>query len=119
MKMSKNSSWRYQAVYVEKDSSNKDVDMNLSYSICEIYLDKESKLEKWTESREIPPNGYTYEELVEDIRLMLNDVLAFKPVPYDTLQVGMTFEANDEVVGNKFIQKPTAKTDASLRIVDC
>lgn len=100
MTKNKNGSWRYQAVFVEEDPTAKDVDMNLSFSVCEIYLDEDNRLKTWTERRDIPPRGYAFEELVGDIRLMLNDVLMFKPVPFDSLYVGMTFEANDKQDGS-------------------
>ena len=82
----KKSGWRYQAVY------NGDDDELRTFSICEVYLDKNGKLETWTENSSIAPSGWTLEELTGDLRLMLNDISRWKPVLFDSLQIGMIFD---------------------------
>ena len=78
--------WRYQAVYLERDMGEKE------YSICEIYLDKNGKLEAWTENHQMSPYGFTLKELRGDLRIMMKDVRKWKPVDFNSLQIGMTFK---------------------------
>jgi hypothetical protein len=80
------SGWRYQAVYIE-DGNKKH-----SYSICEVYFDDNGKLETWTASKAIAAFGESVEELTNDLHYMLDDVQSWKPVPFDSLKVGMEFE---------------------------
>lgn len=67
-------------------------------SICEVYLDKNGKLEAWTESKEMSPYGWGYsekeafDEMLSGLQLMLNDVQKWKPVPFESLFIGMEFE---------------------------
>jgi len=84
--------WRYQAVY-SKNQNSLGGTYN-AYTICEIYLDVNGKLKSWTENNAIPPSGETIEELIDDINLILEDVSKWKPVPFESLKVGMTFEQN-------------------------
>ena len=86
----KNSSWRYQAVYIEHNTD--EPEKTLEFSICEVYLDKDDKLEMWTESRQISPMGDTIDELLGDLQLMIDDVRNWKPVGFNSLSVGMAFE---------------------------
>ena len=89
MDTSRDGGWRYQAVYVEnKDNA-------CEYSVCEVYLDANGRLEAWTESRRIAPLGETLDELLGDIRCMTEDISKWKPVPYNALRAGMTFEHSD------------------------
>ena len=88
--MNKKSGWRYQAVYIEHDTADKE--KTADFSICEVYLDKDGKLEMWTESHKMSPHGETLEELAEDLQFMTDDVRKWKPVPFNSLQVGMNFE---------------------------
>jgi len=88
--MSKDGGWRYQAVYTSHDN---DVGGNFfAFSICEVYLDKEGKLEFWTENPKMEPSGETYDELIYTLEMMMNDVRKWKPVLFDKMQVCMTFE---------------------------
>jgi len=67
-----------------------------AYTICEIYLDTNGRLEGWTDCKAMAPNGETIEELTDDLKMMLKDISAWKPVSYDSLTAGMTFEQNAE-----------------------
>jgi hypothetical protein len=72
MRRKKDGCWRYQAVYIEREiGENEKVK---EYSICEIYLDKDEKLEMWTENPSIAPYGLSYDELIGSLHLMLEDV---------------------------------------------
>ena len=84
--------WRYQAVYSE--SSNEMGETYCSFTICEIYLDKDGRLTAWTENPSIAASGETPDELTRDLQLMLNDTTKWKPVLFESLQVGMVFERN-------------------------
>jgi len=86
----KKSGWRYQAVYIERDVGEDE--KAKEYSICEIYIDKDGKLEMWTENPRIAPYGLSDIELAEGLRLMLEDIGIWKAVAFDSLCVGMTFE---------------------------
>ena len=93
MSKDKNSSWRYQSVYIERDAGNDE--KALEFSICEIYLDKDGKLETWTENSKMSPFGDTVEELLGDLQFMIDDVRKWKAVPFDSMQVGMSFEKTE------------------------
>jgi hypothetical protein len=82
--------WRYQAVYIERDIGEDK--KAKEYSICEIYLDKDGKLEMWTENPSIAPYGLSYAELAGGLRLMLEDIAIWEAVAFDSLCAGMTFE---------------------------
>ena len=90
--------WRYQAVYrriVNRDSES------IEYSICEVYLDEDGKLEGSTESPTMTPHGNTRSELIDDLKMMLEDVSKWKAVDFDMMQVGMVFERinNEQELG--------------------
>ena len=82
--------WRYQAVYVER--KHEEGESTKEYSMCEVYLDKNGKLEAWTESKSIAPYGESIDELNNDIQLMLNDLSKWTAVAFDSLYVGMEFK---------------------------
>lgn len=88
--MNKKSCWRYQAVFIERETAENE--KALEYSICEVYLDKDEKLEMWTENYQISPHGDTVDELLGDLQYMIDDARKWKPVNFNSLQVGMTFE---------------------------
>ena len=92
MTKDKNCFWRYQVVYDKTiDGLNED---NFAYTICEVYLDDDGKLECWTEGKSIAPYGESIDELNSDLQMMQRDLATWKPVPFDSLSVGMTFERN-------------------------
>ena len=101
MNKNKSGSWRYQAVYIEHDTGKNKKDRE--YSICEIYLDKDGRLENWTESPSIAPGGVTFEELTGDIRFMLDDVSKWEAVAFESLRVGMTIEENKHEQKNEIL----------------
>ena len=82
-------SWRYQPVYIEH---NVDDEVIKEFSLCEVYLDSNDKLEMWTEKHEIAPHGNDIEDLVGSVELMLNDARRWKAVPFESLRVGMKLE---------------------------
>ena len=83
----KSASWRYQPVYREYDTGTKE------YSICEVYLDKNEKLEMWTENYSIAPFGSgNIDDLIGDLELMIDDARKWKPVSFNSLTKGMIFE---------------------------
>jgi len=81
--------WRYQAVYVEREFGNDDI--TKEYSICEVYLDKNGKLEAWTENASVAPHGESVNELTKDIHFMLSDLSKWEAVAFNSLYVGMDF----------------------------
>ena len=81
--------WRYQTVYFEHRTCNNGI--TREYSLCEVYLDKDGKLDKWTESRSMSPMGESVEELLGDLQFMLNDAAKWESVEFESMQVGMTF----------------------------
>lgn len=78
-------SWRYQPVI-------RTVDAGTAITLCECYFDADGKLEAWTENPAIQPQGETIEELFADILYMMADAYCWVAVPFDSLQVGMTFQ---------------------------
>ena len=105
--------WRYQAVYVERDDETRE------YSLCEVYFDEDGKLEGWTEKSSIAPYGTSPDELVGDIKIMLEDAVKWKAVPFDSLCTGMTFTENErfprisqdkDIMGGKACIKGTRVT---------
>lgn len=84
--------WRYQPVYVEETVSAPEPHVERTMSLCEVYLDESGRLTGWTENRAMAPQGETVDELVGDLTRMLSDANRWEPVPYDALEVGMTFE---------------------------
>ena len=81
--------WRYQAVYRKIGEGDSE---RIEYSICEVYLDEEGKLEGSTESPSMIPHGETLSELIGDLKIMTEDVSKWKAVDFDKMQAGMTFE---------------------------
>jgi len=63
--------------------------------LCEVYLDKDGKLDKWTESHSMSPMGESTEELLGDLQFMLNDAAKWEPVKFDAMEVGMTFRKKE------------------------
>ena len=84
--------WRYQAVYRKIGSGDSE---RTEYSICEVYLDESGKLEGSTESPSMTPHGESLSELIGDLEMMLEDISKWKPVDFDKMQVGMTFERTE------------------------
>jgi len=77
--------WRYQAVWREHDGER-------AYSICEIYLDDDGRLDNWTQNPAIAPGGDSCEELQRDIGRMSEACRNWEPVAFEALQAGMTFK---------------------------
>ena len=81
--------WRYQSVYRKIG----DVDSErIEFSVCEVYFDEEGILGGWTESPSMRPYGQTHSELIGDLEIMLADASKWKPVDFDKMHAGMTFE---------------------------
>lgn len=77
--------WRYQPVW-------KDFGEQRVYSLCEVYIDADGKLESWTDDPAMIPQGEEPDELRMDLTHMLMDSMRWVPVAVDTLTVGMTFQ---------------------------
>jgi|GEM_PF-3240462 len=82
--------WRYQTVYFEHRTCNNEI--TREHSLCEVYLDKDGKLDKWIASRFISPMGESVEELLDDLQFMLNNAIKWEPVEFESMHVGMTFK---------------------------
>ena len=98
MAKDKRCSWRYQAVYTER--TNVDEEVIKEYTICEVYLNSDDKLETWTESHKMNPFGESIDELLGDLKLMIKDVRRWKPVEFKSLKTGMLFEECGSQEGN-------------------
>jgi len=77
--------WRYQAVWREEMGER-------YYSICEVYLDDDGRLECWTQDPAIAPGGEDWEELQRAIGRMHEACSTWEPVAFESLQAGMTFK---------------------------
>lgn len=77
--------WRYQAVTM--------ADPDPICFLIEAYFDGDGKLIRWTDRiGECWAAGQDVEELSRDLVHMLAAAWKWKPVPFDDLRVGMTFE---------------------------
>lgn len=77
--------WRYQPVWTEQRGEK-------YYGLCELHFDGAGKLESWTENPSIAPGGNLWTELTGDLTMMLADAYRWRPVSFDSLAPGMTFE---------------------------
>lgn len=89
--------WRYQVVIRKHFDENKQHTWD-TFSLCEIYLDSEGRLEGSAENMNISPSGNDIEDLVGSIENMLSDARKWKPVCEEDLKVGMTFEKTEDSV---------------------
>ncbi|MCL2564409.1 MAG: hypothetical protein FWE24_01185 [Defluviitaleaceae bacterium] len=89
--MSKNKSggWRYQTLYIEHGTG--DDEITREYTLCEVYLDKDGKLEDSNENHAMSPMGDSVDELIGTLQIMLEDAAKWEPVEFESMQVGMTF----------------------------
>lgn len=78
--------WRYQPVW------GADQEGNRWYALCEVYLDDQDRLEKWTKNPMIAPFGDDLPELRLCLARMLADAWKWRPVPFSELRVGMRFQ---------------------------
>jgi hypothetical protein len=79
-------SWRYQPVTFIENSE-------VVYQLCEVYLDSNGKLEKWTDPPGICPSGETdIDQLTGDLCHMLVDASCWEPVAFQELKSGMRFK---------------------------
>lgn len=77
-------SWRYQPVIIGEGEDAVVV-------LCEVYFDKNGKLEMWTQEPRMSPQGSDVLELSGDLMRMYVDTLSWFPEPFDNLHIGMTF----------------------------
>lgn len=82
--------WRYQAVW-EEDESGK------LFSVIEVYI-RDGKLEMWTEPTRC--TGESLDDLLNDLRRRHDDCSAYRPVAFEDLEVGMTFERSTDEPAN-------------------
>lgn len=81
--------WRYQPVWIGPPEDP-------SYSLTEVYLDAEGRLENWTQTEAITPTGNSIDDLTAELGRMQEDANNYKPVAFSALKVGMVFERVDE-----------------------
>jgi hypothetical protein len=60
--------------------------------LCECYFDTSDKLIAWDTDPGTSAVGTTIAELANDLHLMLANTRVWKPVRFEDLRVGMTFE---------------------------
>lgn len=77
--------WRYQPVW--RDGPDVRV-----YSICEIHLDENDRLESWTETAEVWPGGESKHALLLDLMRMYIHCARWEAIPFNALRVGMLFD---------------------------
>jgi hypothetical protein len=77
--------WRYQPVYWEDDAGP-------VMTLCEVYFDENDRLKMWTTDPAMHPMGATFEDLSRDLCWMLANAYKWRPVAFNSLRVGMTFE---------------------------
>jgi len=90
MGKNENGGWRYQVVYIEHDTG--DDEITKEYTLCEVYLGKDGKLEGSTENHAMSPMGDSVDELIGTLQIMLEDAAKWEPVEFNSMQVGMTFQ---------------------------
>jgi hypothetical protein len=78
--------WRYQPVIVKR------LDDDPYVVLVECYFDADGRLTMWAEDPHSWPQGDDVEGLANDLSFMLAAVYKWKPVDFDSLHVGMTFE---------------------------
>jgi len=83
--------WRYQAVWHEHDDGRAD-ENDRAYSLCEVYLNEDGRLDSWTMNPAIAPGSDTWEELQRDIGRMNEACQNWEPVAFESLRPGMTFK---------------------------
>lgn len=76
--------WRYQPVFTVTRGEH-------VYSVCEVYFDEHERLKQWTTNPSMHPQGETCEELMGDLTMMVDAVIRWEPVAFESLMVGMTF----------------------------
>lgn len=77
--------WRYQPVFTVQNGET-------VFSVIEVHVQPDGTLWAWTESTAMTPYGETVEELAGDLAHMLADAWKWKPVAYESLRTGMTFD---------------------------
>lgn len=77
--------WRYQPVTVKLNNET-------LYRLCEVYLDEDGSLYRWTSTDFVAPMGETLGELMQDITYMKSALEMYDPVDYDKFFVGMVFK---------------------------
>jgi len=105
MGKNENCSWRYQTVYIEHGTS--DDEITREYTLCEVYLDKDGKLEGSTENHAMSPMGDSVDELIGTLQIMLEDAAKWEPVEFESMQVGMTFRKKENYrhIDNEYLEK--------------
>ncbi len=78
--------WRYQPVWADFQGER-------TYSLVEVYLDDDGKLDCWTAEPAVEVAlGNDQEDLIAELTHMAEDARKWKPVDWADLKVGMTFE---------------------------
>ena len=84
--------WRYQVVWTEEGGER-------IYSVCEVYLDEDGRLDSWTTDPVMRPIGEDRDDLEWTLVAMLADTGEWAPVNFASLKVGMVFERCLEASG--------------------
>ncbi len=84
--------WRYQVVWTEEGGER-------IYSVCEVYLDEDGRLDSWTTDPVMRPIGEDRDDLEWTLVAMLADTGEWAPVNFASLKVGMVFERCPEASG--------------------
>ena len=93
MGKNENGGWRYQTVYIEHGTGD---EITREYTLCEVYLDKDGKLESSTVNHAMSPMGDSVDELIGTLQIMLEDAAKWEPVEFESMQVGMIFKRNEQ-----------------------
>jgi len=83
--------WHYLPI-IANDGDNGNATDSPWYSIIEVFLNDDGKLEYWDSSPRQAPGGETIEELENDLANMLHDLRHWEPVEYSSLTAGMEFK---------------------------
>ena len=94
--------WRYQPVFQENAGGK-------AVSLCEIIVNEDGSLKTWTVDPAMAPMGETLEELTNDLARMLADAYKWRPVKFDSLHAGMTFQKTGVHVENMLWALEAAK----------
>ena len=77
--------WHYLTVYRDHGEER-------HFSLCEVYLDDQGKLDFWVPNPEMSPGGEDITSLTRTLGLMLLDAQAWEPVRFDDLKVGLRLQ---------------------------
>jgi hypothetical protein len=77
--------WHYLTVYRDRGDER-------YFSLCQVHLDEEGKLDFWVPDPEASPGGDDSRSLARTLGLMMLGARAWKPVRFEDLKPGMTLQ---------------------------